>query len=284
MMISVLIPLYNCAGTVERAIQSAVSQKFNGEFELIVCDDGSTDASIEIVERVALTNTAVRLIRNSCNLGVSETRNRLVTAARGEWVAFLDADDIFLPGKLSRCVEVAYETDCDVVTHGLTYLTSSGTTKGSVGNAQFLQASLIKREMLVRFPFSAKLAVGEDGDFFSRLNGRAKVINIPDKLTGLSLRAESLTNKHWREKRLAELWKRRHRTEVPAHDGVYEEYYASLSWRERFGLERRWRSQKYGRLVAVHALNGAPVKAAAFAALSLACHTLYMRERIAHRK
>lgn len=92
--ISVVIPLYNKAAYVQRTIESVLAQG-DAISEIVVVDDGSTDDGPARVE--ALAQPKVRLIRQQ-NGGVSRARNRGIHTARGEYVAFLDADDVYLPG------------------------------------------------------------------------------------------------------------------------------------------------------------------------------------------
>lgn len=105
MVISVVIPLYNKAHTIDAAIASVVAQSFP-EWELVVVDDGSRDEGPDVVARWAAADGRIRLIRQP-NGGVSAARNHGVRVARSERVAFLDADDVWLPGHLAQLDELA---------------------------------------------------------------------------------------------------------------------------------------------------------------------------------
>ena len=87
--ISVIIPLYNKASSIERTLRSVLGQRVLPR-EVIVVDDGSTDDSASIVERI--DSPLVRLLRQE-NRGVSAARNRAMAEASGRWVALLDGDD-----------------------------------------------------------------------------------------------------------------------------------------------------------------------------------------------
>lgn len=93
--VSVVIPAYNAAWCVAKAIDSVLAQDYC-DFELIVVDDGSTDDTAAVL---AAYGDAIRVIRKP-NGGLSSARNAGIAAARGEFIAFLDADDWWLPGKL----------------------------------------------------------------------------------------------------------------------------------------------------------------------------------------
>ena len=108
--VSVLIPTYNCAKYLPEAIESVLAQSFK-DFEIIVVDDGSTDDTAQVVARYP----QVRYLQK-VHSGISETRNAAVSAACGEVVAFLDADDLFAPDKLQK--QIAYldeNPDCQLV-------------------------------------------------------------------------------------------------------------------------------------------------------------------------
>jgi glycosyltransferase involved in cell wall biosynthesis len=100
-LVSVVIPTYNRAHLLSRAIRSALAQDFP-ELEVIVVDDGSTDETPQSVSQFE----AVRVITFEHNRGGAATRNAGIEAARGEFVAFLDSDDEWLPTKTRRQVDV----------------------------------------------------------------------------------------------------------------------------------------------------------------------------------
>src|SRR5207342_2634786 len=95
--VSVVIPAYNRAGSIVRAIESVLRQSYT-DFELLVLDDGSTDGTLAAAGTV--TDPRLRLIANPRNLGAAGARNAGIEAARGTWVAFQDSDDEWLPLKL----------------------------------------------------------------------------------------------------------------------------------------------------------------------------------------
>ncbi len=97
--VSVIIPAYNAAWCIRRAVDSVLAQDFR-DYELIVVDDGSQD---ETAPLLATYGTSVRVV-GKVNGGLSSARNAGINAARGVYIAFLDADDWWLPGKLSRQV------------------------------------------------------------------------------------------------------------------------------------------------------------------------------------
>ena len=96
--VSVIIPAYNAAATLERALASVAKQTLSG-IEILVVDDGSTDATPEILARMAAADRRLRILTQA-NGGVARARNAAIGAATGEWVATIDADDIWHPRKL----------------------------------------------------------------------------------------------------------------------------------------------------------------------------------------
>jgi len=100
-MVSVVIPVYNAGPAIRRAIDSVLAQSFT-DYEIIVVDDGSTDNTEELVKKYG---SKVKYIYQE-NSGRSSARNTGIQAAKGKWVAFLDADDQWLPDKLKIQMEL----------------------------------------------------------------------------------------------------------------------------------------------------------------------------------
>lgn len=96
-LVSVIIPTYNRAGLVTEAVASVAAQTFQ-DFEILVVDDGSTDATSKVLAPLK----GVRVLHHGCRRGVAAARNLGAAEARGEWLAFLDSDDLWLPEKLAR--------------------------------------------------------------------------------------------------------------------------------------------------------------------------------------
>jgi glycosyltransferase involved in cell wall biosynthesis len=110
-LVTVIIPTYNRAWCLQEAADSVLAQEFK-DFELIVVDDGSTDATAALL---AAYGDRVRVLRQA-NRGVSAARNAGIAAARGKLIAFLDSDDIWLPRKLSAQVHF-FQSHPDALIH-----------------------------------------------------------------------------------------------------------------------------------------------------------------------
>ncbi|MCF2595524.1 glycosyltransferase family 2 protein [Pseudoflavonifractor phocaeensis] len=100
-LVSVVMPAYNAEKYVEAAIRSVLAQTFP-EFELLVVDDCSRDRTAEIIQRLARQDSRVVFLQNPKNSGVAATRNYAISQAKGEWVAFLDSDDLWRADKLEK--------------------------------------------------------------------------------------------------------------------------------------------------------------------------------------
>jgi succinoglycan biosynthesis protein ExoO len=113
-MITVLIAAFNAGRFIERAIQSAVAQG-SVVSEILIVDDASSDDTALVVRELSRLDARIRLIELSTNGGPSKARNVGIEAAKGQWIAILDADDAMLPGRLDHMLSVADALCADVV-------------------------------------------------------------------------------------------------------------------------------------------------------------------------
>ena len=103
--VSILMGIYNCEGTLEEAIDSILNQTFE-DWELIICDDGSSDCSYSIAEKYRDEyKEKIVLLSNSKNCGLNITLNNCLRVAKGEYIARMDGDDISAPTRLQEEVE-----------------------------------------------------------------------------------------------------------------------------------------------------------------------------------
>ena len=122
---TVAIPVYNSAATLARSIASACRQTLSA-LEILVADDGSTDASAAVAEASAGRDSRIRVIRLSPNRGKPRAMNVLVEQARGEWIAVLDADDAFHPARLEKLIAAGEAADVALAADNL-YCVDAGT-------------------------------------------------------------------------------------------------------------------------------------------------------------
>lgn len=98
-LVSIIMPSWNTGKYIAESIQSVLAQTYQN-WELIIVDDCSTDNTDEIVAK--FKDKRIRYLKNDKNSGAAITRNRALQEAKGEWIAFLDSDDIWLPEKLEK--------------------------------------------------------------------------------------------------------------------------------------------------------------------------------------
>src|SRR6266542_3994442 len=117
-LISICIPAYNADRYLPAALESIRAQRFK-DWELIVTEDGSRDETETIVAEFARTvSQSVRYTRHAQNLGLPATRNTGIEAARGEWIALLDADDLWTAGHLEAAAVLLPQTDAELIHSG----------------------------------------------------------------------------------------------------------------------------------------------------------------------
>lgn len=194
--VSVIIPTYNRAGDLKEAMHSVLNQTFV-DFELIVVDDGSTDNTRDVAE--SFTDPRVRYIFQ-VNQGASSARNVGIQVSQGEFIAFLDSDDLFLPEKLSLQVARMEEDPDAGLVYGK-YLSQAEIEELTVpigdcsrtvdlrrlllGPAFHMSTVLVRRNLLVQIGgFDASSLRGEDWELALKLAlSGCKMVCVPEILS-----------------------------------------------------------------------------------------------------
>lgn len=113
-LISVIIPIYNCEKWINETIESVLKQTYK-ELEIIVINDCSTDNSGKIIEEYQKKDSRIKILQNPINKGVADTRNYGISQAKGEYIALLDGDDIWMEEKIEKQLYIAKKKNADIV-------------------------------------------------------------------------------------------------------------------------------------------------------------------------
>jgi glycosyltransferase involved in cell wall biosynthesis len=214
--VSVVIPTRDAAGTIRRAIDSVLAQT-RPPFEVIIVDDCSRDDTVRRVEAIA--SPLIRIIRLDAAQGAAGARNAGIAAAAGELVAFLDADDAWLPAKLEQQVALiaadrrfafvacasqefaASGADLGDTFRGRRPMTGPDAWKGLLAcNTVATPTVLVwRRHLLALGGFDRALKIGEDQDMWIRLALLGEIGFVEDCLVHVYARANSLSDRGFRE-------------------------------------------------------------------------------------
>lgn len=214
--ISVIIPLYNKEFYIEKTIDSVFNQTYD-DYEVVIVDDGSTDESVNIIK--TKYNSDIIKIYSKQNGGPSSARNYGVRKAQGDWVVFLDADDMLLPYALEHFTSLIENN------RGLKYfvcnyfigynskakLFSSVKHDGVIKHPFFLEAtrelteragsSVISRDLALKYPFNEKLRRYEDAECQYNIMRNEKVFqsSVPVMISDRDACGASYFRKDYRE-------------------------------------------------------------------------------------
>jgi glycosyltransferase involved in cell wall biosynthesis len=130
-LVSIVTPVYNAARWLPETLASVRAQTLT-DWEQILVDDGSKDGSVAMIEAAARQDTRLRLLRTAQNEGPSAARNLAIHAAHGRFIAFLDADDLWLPEKLARSVAWLATNGYDFIYHDYRHLSHDGSRVGAL--------------------------------------------------------------------------------------------------------------------------------------------------------
>lgn len=201
-LISVVIPTFNRAHRVVRAIASAASQTYP-EVEIIVVDDGSSDGTGRLVRDLDCQRP-LSLIEMRANQGAPTARNRGIAASAGRWVAFLDSDDIWHPRKLERqmvsllrhggefgaCYTGLAAYDDAGILRGVSRATDEGDIRAGLMTHNLVgstSSALVRKDLLTDVGgFAPTLRSCQDWDLWVRLAERTRFACVPEILTVMS--------------------------------------------------------------------------------------------------
>ena len=184
-LISIIIPAYNAAATLAATCASVANQTFS-DWECLLVDDGSTDATASLAAKITEENAKFRYIYQD-NQGVSSARNAGIAAARGEFIAFLDADDLWLPDSLALfAAAFTGNPQLDFVWGRMVRFTEDGRIK-PLAWKNYLETDILWHDLMVHYflqlgcvclrrsalpsppYFDCGLTHGEDRDFLLRV-------------------------------------------------------------------------------------------------------------------
>ncbi len=207
----VVIPCFNGGAYLARCLESVLAQS-TAPSQVIVIDDGSEDRSREIAETYARTYPKVKVLAHENNQGVSAARNTGIAQVSSEFVAFLDADDLWLPEKLETQLELFHSNrDVGLVHSSYNYVDLHGrllnksisppSKRGYIFSDLFFNqysfsgsasAAVVKRDVLIKAgPFDTNLRLGEDADMWTRLSRICEVDFSPEELVSIRINPHS---------------------------------------------------------------------------------------------
>lgn len=210
-LISVIIPTYNRAGIITDAINTVLNQTYK-HLEIIIIDDGSTDNSREIIENIK--DSRIRYIYQENSGRPSSARNKGIKIAKGEYIAFLDSDDLWHPQKLEKQINILDEnSNVGLVTNWCVYKTFKDEeiqikkyqAKSQEDNSIFILTKpdkvftatptlLIRKECFEKVGlFDEEMTYCEDWDMFFRISLFYEIYNIEEVLTYVRVHGESLS-------------------------------------------------------------------------------------------
>ena len=124
-LISVVLPAYNCEKTIESDVLSVLAQTYEN-FELIIVDDHSGDSTPEKCRLLGERDKRIRIIRNPSNSGALVSRAKAVDISKGEWIGFIDSDDLWQPEKLEKQLALRNSINCDLIFTASAFIDENG--------------------------------------------------------------------------------------------------------------------------------------------------------------
>lgn len=151
--ISVIMGIYNCEETLAESLESLITQTYKN-FQLVICDDGSTDSTVEIVNAYkAKYSSQIIILKNKRNMGLNYTLNKCLKHASGEFIARMDGDDISLPERFEKQVDFLEKNpEIDIVSTSMLYFDNNSEWGRSYPKKTPVKSDLIKRTPFAHAP------------------------------------------------------------------------------------------------------------------------------------
>lgn len=150
--ISVIMGIYNCASTLQEALNSLYAQTYQN-FEIILCDDGSVDNTYEIALENQRKHSNIVLLKNAQNEGLNKTLNKCLAVAQGEYIARMDGDDLSLPNRFEKEIQfLEAHTDFAIVSSPMEYFDENGTYRVGQGKGEVRKKDFIKGSPICHAP------------------------------------------------------------------------------------------------------------------------------------
>ena len=157
--VSVLMGIYNCTSTLQEALDSLYAQTYQ-DFEIILCDDGSKDNTYEVALENQRKHPNIVLLRNEQNLGLNATLNKCLAAAKGEYIARMDGDDISLPTRFEKQVKFLDEhPEYAVVSAPMIYFDENGEFRRGKGRGEVVARDFVQGSPICHAPCMARTEV-----------------------------------------------------------------------------------------------------------------------------
>jgi glycosyltransferase involved in cell wall biosynthesis len=251
-LVSVLLCVFNAEDYLGEAIESIIQQTFI-DFEFIILNDGSKDNSLKIIEEHAAKDSRIKVISRE-NRGIVSSRNELLIASRGHYVAVMDADDIALPNRLQLQVQyldnhpevLGLGGDYHVIDSKGRHLTTFSLPESNdeiqkmmlVGHTAILHPTSLFRRNAIRAigDYDPDFELVEDLDLWLRLSEKGQIANLKKVVLKYRLHGNSISEKNGLKQRengrraCEAAWKRR---------GISEKYKADSAWRPTSAKDSR---------------------------------------------
>ena len=194
--VSVVMPVFNGELYVREAIESVLAQTFKN-FELLIINDGSTDRTAEVIS--SFEDPRIRILHNPSNIGLAASRNRGIQEATGQYLAWLDCDDLSMPHRLQRQVQLL-DSRAGIGVCG-TWVRPIGAVEGALwryptdprfircrmlfDNPLAISSVVLRRDLLLQHSLAhdTSFRYAEDYEFWERVSGYCEIANIPEVLT-----------------------------------------------------------------------------------------------------